>query len=148
MNTKNGTYYKMHYIANGAFNRFQFMSYGDQESLIGDLLTLRRLAKRHHKLAEMDCNGAGVIRGVRYYIGMGFGEKPDAYEVREYGYGVKSAYLSKDNEKTVFDAESEKVEAKIGAICERLGLRVEFQGDPRGYTVRVFKGDRFLDMQA
>jgi hypothetical protein len=43
--------------------------------------------------------------------------------------------------------ESERVEDKIKAIAERLGLRVEFQGDPRGYTVKVFKGERFIDIQ-
>jgi hypothetical protein len=114
---------------------------------IYELLTLRRLANKHRKLAEMDCNGVGVVRGRVYYSGMSYGETPDAYEVREYGYGVRSAYLDKDTEETIFDTESDKVRAKIEAVCARLGLRVEFQGDPRGYTVKVFKGDRFLDIQ-
>jgi hypothetical protein len=105
-----------------------------------ELMTLRRLANKHRKLAEMDCNGVGVVRGVCYYNGT-----IDNYARREYGPFVQSAYTSDDV--TVFDVESDKVQAKIEAICARLGLRVEFQGDPRGYTVKVFKGDRFLDIQ-
>ena len=118
-----------------------------QTPFIMELLTLRRLANKHHKLAEFDCNGVGYIRGRVYYSGMGYGEKPDDHEVREYGCGVKSAYLSKDAEETIFDAEQDKVRQKIEGICNRIGLRVEFQGDPRGYTVKFYKGDRFLDIQ-
>lgn len=114
---------------------------------IYELLTLRRLANKHHKLAEMECNGVGCVRGRVYYSGMSFGEKPDDYEVREYGYGVRSAYLDKDTEETIFDVEQDKVRRKIGAICKRLGLTVDFQGDPRGYTVKVFKDGVFLDLQ-
>lgn len=121
-------------------------------AMIPDMLTLRRLAKKHHRLAEMDCNGEGVIRGQHYYNGT-----IDDYARREYGYHVKSAYrvLSttlKDprlaEETTIFNIESEKVEGKIKAICDRLGLRVEFQGDPRGCTVKIFKGNQFLDIQS
>lgn len=123
------------------------LEYDEALKLLPSLMTLARLARKHHRLAEMDCNGYGVVRGQIYYSGMGFGDKPDSYEVREYGYGVKSAYLTADTEETVFDIEQDKVKAKIQGICNRLGLRVEFQGDPRGYTVKVFKGDRFLDIQ-
>lgn len=112
-----------------------------QTPFVYELLTLRRLANKHHKLAEMDCNGEGVIRGQHYYNGT-----IDDYAKRTYGYGVKSAYLT-DGDTTVFDIESDKVQDKIWAITKRLGLRVEFQGDPRGYTVKFFKGDRFLDIQ-
>ena len=116
--------------------------------LVGNLLTIRRLAKKHHRLAEMDCNGEGYIRGQRFYAGMSYGEKPDAYEVREYGYGVKSAYLSKDAEETVFDLESEKVSDKINVLVGKLGegWRVEFQGDPRGNTVKLFYSERYIDI--
>lgn len=103
------------------------------DKLIPDCLTLRRLANKHHRIAEMDCNGVGIIRGQAYTTGQG-------------GAFHKSAYLP-DGETTIFTAESDKVEAKIQGICDRLGLRVEFQGDPRGYTVKVFKGERFLDIQ-
>ena len=112
------------------------------EAFVKELLTLRRLSIKHHRLAEMDCNGEGVIRGIHYYTG-----PIDDYARRTYGYGVKSAYLL-NSETTIFDVESEKVFDKINGICNRLGLRVEFQGDPRGYTVKVFKGDTFLDIQA
>lgn len=105
------------------------------------LLTLRRLAIKHHRLAEMDCNGEGVIRGVHYYNGT-----IDEYAKRTYGYGVKSAYVSDDV--TVFDIESEKVSDKIKVLANKIGLFVEFQGDPRGYTVKFYDGQkRFIDIQ-
>lgn len=109
---------------------------------IYELLTLRRLANKHHKLAEMDCNGEGVIRGVHYYAG-----SIDNYAKCRYGGGVKSAYNNSDSGETIFYDEGEKVETKIKSICKRLGLTVEFQGDPRGYTVKVFKDGVFLDLQ-
>ena len=93
-------------------------------------MELQRLAKKHHKLAEMDCNGEGVIRGVHYYNGT-----IDDYAKRTYGYGVKSAYLK--DETTVFDVESEKVQDKIKKLAQDLRLDVEFQGDPRGATVKI-----------
>lgn len=107
-----------------------------QTPFVYELLTLRRLAKKHHRLAEMACNGEGVIRGQFYSMAVGGGIPIPC---------TKTAYVSDDM--TVFDVESDKVEAKIKAICDRLGLRVEFQGDPRGYTVKFYKGDRFLDIQ-
>jgi hypothetical protein len=115
------------------------------EQFVNELLTLRRLANKHHNLAEMDCNGSGYIRGQAYYSG-----RIDEYAKREYGYNVKCSYgdlLPEVDTPSIFQIECDKVETKIKAICERLGLRVEFQGDPRGYTVKVFKGDRFLDIQ-
>lgn len=32
----------------------------------------------------------------------------------------------------------ERLEKRIKAICEKIGCRVETDGDPRGYTVKVF----------
>jgi hypothetical protein len=90
------------------------------EELWNGLQKVRRLAKRHDRLAEMDCNGEGYVRG-KFYRCDG---------------SVPSAYMP-DGETTIFDAESEKVAAKITAICKPLRIKPEFQGDPRGYTVRL-----------
>ena len=108
------------------------------------LLSLRRLAKKHHRLAEMDCNGEGVIRGVHYYNGT-----IDDYARREYGQGVQSAYIKDDaKERTVFDVEDDKLRLKIEKLCKIIGLTVEFQGDPRGYTCKFYdETKRFLDIQ-
>ena len=100
-------------------------------NFVNDLLTLRRLILKHHRIAEMSCNGEGSIRGTFY-----------SWDNSRF---AKSPAISDDL--NVFDVESDKVETKIKAITERLGLRCEFQGDPRGYTVKVFYGDRFLDIQ-
>lgn len=127
------TYYKM--LEQLESVGFPIKGVWKDEPMALECLTLRRLAKKHHRLAEMACNGEGVIRGQWYYCGSLIGQK----------MYTKTAYISDDV--TVFDVESDKVEAKIKAICERLGLRVEFQGDPRGYTVKMFKGDRVLDVQ-
>lgn len=139
----NGTQYKIGY---------RLFMQGFSEDYITEnmqtLLTLRRLAKKHHKLAEYDCNGIGWIRGQAYYTGMSYGETPDEYERREYGYSVKSAYLSPDSEESIFDIESDKVADKIRALAEKCALRVEFQGDPRGYTVKFYdRTNRFVDLQ-
>ena len=104
--------------------------YEGQKAFVLQLLTVARLARKHHRLAEMDCNGEGYIRGKFYRCD---GSMPGAYV---------------DQDTTIFTAEGDKVERKIEDICKRLGLRVEFQGDPRGYTVKVYSGDRFLDIQA
>ena len=102
-----------------------------------------RLAKKHHRLAEMDCNGVGYVKGSMYYNGV-----IDDYARREYGFGVKSAYFSPDVEVTIFDVESEKVQDKIEDLVSQLGAdwRVEFQGDPRGNTVKVYFLDRWVDI--
>lgn len=111
------------------------------EECVSTLLTIRRLAKKHHRLAEMDCNGEGVIRGVHYYNGT-----IDDYARRTYGHGVKSAYAKDDV--SVFDVESEKVSDKIKALVKTLGAgwHLEFQGDPRGNTVKLYYQDRYIDI--
>lgn len=119
------------------------------EQFVLNLLTIRRLARKHHRLAEMDCNGEGVIRGVHYY-----GGTIDDYARRQYGYGVKSAYVKDDV--SVFNVESDKVSDKIKALIEKLPYdamkgqlypwKVEFQGDPRGNTVKLFYIDRYIDI--
>lgn len=99
--------------------------------ILPTLLTLRRLAKKHHKLAEIACNGEGYIRGQFYSGDSNTGN---------------TAMVT--NGVYVWDIESGKVEAKIKALTDKIGLRVEFQGDPRGYTCKFYFGERFLDLQA
>ena len=117
------------------------------EQVVLKLLTIRRLAKKHHRLAEFMCNGEGWIRGQRYYCGT-----IDDYARREYGAGVKSAFPSRnddvDADVSVFDEESDKVEAKITDLVKQLGegWKVEFQGDPRGNTVKVTYIDRWINI--
>jgi hypothetical protein len=123
------------------------IEYGEQMHKIHPVyLTVRRLAKKHHRLAEMSCNGCGYVKGQNYTTALSFGNKPDAYHVREFGYGVKSAYLTEDAENDVFDVESERIETKIKALCDKVGFRVEFQGDPRGNTVKLFNGERQVEI--
>lgn len=120
---------KMYYRVSEALNLDMHSENTNQN--IKELMTLKRLAGKHHRLAEMSCNGEGSIRGKFY-----------SWDSSKY---ATSPAISDDLD--VFNVESDKVEAKIKAICDRLDLRVEFQGDPRGYTVKVFKDDRFLDIQ-
>ena len=81
------------------------------EQIINTCLTLRRLAKKHHRLAEMSCNGYGYVKGQNYYCGT-----IDDYARREYGFNVKSAYVQDDVD--IFDVESDKVADKIKAPIE------------------------------
>ena len=104
----------------------------EQLTIEATIKAIGRLAKKHNKLAKMECNGAGVIRGQSY-----FGGRIDDWARREYGHNVKSPYLT-DGETTIFQFESEKIERKILALIEGTLLTVEFQGDPRGATVRLF----------
>ena len=84
------------------------------------LLTIRRMAKKHDRLAEMSCNGEGTVNGKWYRLD---GSTP-------------GAYISDDV--TVFDVASDKLEEKIGEVVKGIkGVTVEFQGDPRGYTVKL-----------
>ena len=136
---KSATYYRMFFQVAEALAKTLPLEKGEEITL--KLLTIRQLAKKHHRLAEMDCNGEGWIRGQRYYCG-----KIDDYAQREYGAGVKSAYVAQDT--MIFDVESDKVEAKIKDLVSQLGKgwAVEFQGDPRGNTVKVSFNNRWIDL--
>lgn len=110
--------------------------YEERQKFLETLFIIRRLALKHHRLAEMDCNGVGYVRGATFYAG-----NIDDYARREYGYGVKSAYTVPGSEDTIFTIESEKLEARIMALADSVGLVASFQGDPRGYTVKIEKPD-------
>ncbi len=110
---------------------------------------ISRLARKHHKQAENDCNGVGYVKGQVYYTG-----NIDDFAKKTYGYNVKDAYLTKDCEETIFNLESNKIESKInGLILENIGktksasaFKVEFQGDPRGNTVKLFYENEQIDL--
>lgn len=101
-----------------------------RQQWITQYFKIRRLAKKHHRLAKMDCNGEGVLRGYTYTRGNVEGK--DRWKI--------SAYL-RDGETTIFTAESDKVEAKISELALSIGLLASFQGDPRGNTVKLETGD-------
>lgn len=104
------------------------------------LLVIARLAKKHHRLAEMACNGEGYVRGKLYTCGQVEGYAVSAYTYHSEGVADESI--------TVFDVESDKVEAKIKALVSKLGTgwAVEFQGDPRGNTVKVSYNNRWINL--
>jgi hypothetical protein len=88
---------------------------------VENILKIRRLALRHHRLAEMDCNGEGVVNG-KFYRCDG---------------SIPSSYLP-DGETTVFTAASDKLELKMKILCDFIqNATIEFQGDPRGATVQM-----------
>ena len=110
---------------------------------------LKRLYLKQHKQCENDCNGYGYVKGQMYYTG-----SIDSYAKREYGYNVKSGYVS-ENE-TVFYAEIDKLEGKINKmLCQFVldkyalwrvkPLKVEFQHDPRGLTVKLYYNGNLID---
>ena len=101
---------------------------------------IKRLAKKYQIQAENSCNGYGVVKGTRYYSGISYGQQPDEYAIREYGRNVKSAYTSANQEETVFDAEADCIKNRILAIIKGTQFTVTFQGDPRGWCVRLFIG--------
>jgi len=93
--------------------------YDKRQEFMAAIMSVRRLERKSQRLNEYECNGEGYFGGKFYRLD---GSTP-------------GAYVSEDV--SVFDAALDKVQAKIRAIAEPVGLAVEFQGDPRGYTVRV-----------
>lgn len=84
------------------------------------LMQVRKLAFKHHRQAENDCNGEGYIPRKGFF-------KCDS----------PSGYLP-DHETTVFLAEMDKIESKINSLLAKTPFFAKYQGDPRGYTVKVF----------
>lgn len=77
---------------------------------------LIRHAVTHGNLAEAECNGPGdYVNRIPY---------PRAGEI----YAEHQAMIER---------RTAQIERKITAICVNLGLRADFGGDPRGYTVKV-----------
>ena len=103
------------------------------------LQKVKRLAKKHHRLAEMDCNGYGVVKGKMYYNGT-----IDSYAKKNYGYNVQSAFV--EDEVTIFDVEADRIEDKIKDLIKGTAFNVEFQGDPRGNTVKLTFEGAFIEL--
>ena len=114
---------------------------------------VKRLYLRHHRQAENDCNGCGVVKGQSYYTG-----SIDDWAKRKYGYDVKSGYVNnkKYGEITIFYQELKNIQAKIEKLVYQFNLdkyslwrvkplRLEFQGDPRGYTVKLYYNDNLIE---
>lgn len=101
------------------------------------LQRIARLSKKHLRQCENACNGAGVVNGQAYSLG-----SIDDYARREYGYGVKSGYIADDV--SVFDKEIDKIEDKINRLIKDTKFSVEYQHDPRGYTVKLSYEGSFI----
>ena len=98
---------------------------------------VKRLANKHQTQAVNGCNGYGVVKGQMYY-----GGSIDNYARREYGQSVKSSYIDKDCEENIFDKEGSAIQDKINLLIKDTRFTVEYQGDPRGNTVKLFyEGD-------
>jgi len=109
------------------------------------LQKLIRLAKKEWRQCENSCNGHGVVKGKMYYTGLSHGQLAGDYERREYGYSVQSAYLSNDAEETVFDNEIDNIREKIENLIKNTKFSCEFQGDPRGQTVKIFYNNSYIN---
>jgi hypothetical protein len=110
-----------------------------------------RLAKKHQQQCVNSCNGEGFVNGQRYYSGM-----IDDYAQRTYGQNVKSAYFD-DSEESIFDIEAGKIEDKINKLVYQFNykkyalwrvkpLKIEYQGDPRGNTVKLFYENDYIEL--
>lgn len=99
---------------------------------------IARLSKKHQRQCENSCNGQGVVNGQIYYNG-----SIDDYAKRTYGYNVKSAYVNDDE--SIFDVEAGKIEDKINRLIKDTRFKVEYQGDPRGYTVKLYYEGDFIN---
>jgi hypothetical protein len=105
----------------------------------GIVKKVQRLALKHHRQAENDCNGEGWVKG-KFYRCDG---------------SVEGTYLN-DGETTIFDWEMGELENKINdliTIHNRLKyqtsekpFKVEFQGDPRGATVKLYYDGEYIGL--
>jgi hypothetical protein len=95
-----------------------------------------RLVNKHHKQCENDCNGEGYINNKWYRC-----DNPSAYV----------------NDETVFYIEIKRIEDKINKLIYQFNmdkyslwrvkpLKVEYQHDPRGNTVKVYFEDDFIEL--
>lgn len=85
---------------------------------------VKRLAAKHLRLCEYDCNGEGWVKG------------------KFYRCDNSAAYVG---EETVFYVESLAIEGKIEKIITD-NFRVEFQHDPRGSTVKLYYNNDIVDI--
>ncbi len=109
---------------------------------------VKRLYHKHSRQCENACNGTGYLNGQTYSLGT-----IDDYARREYGHNVKSGYVKDDV--SVFDVEIERIEDKILRLlgyttikpiqqARETMFRVEFQHDPRGYTVKLYYKEEMI----
>jgi len=103
---------------------------------------IARLAKKHQRQSENACNGIGYVGSQVYYNG-----SIDDYAKRTYGQNVKSAYLTEDCEETIFNQEAGRIEDKIKELIkDKRNFVVEFQGDPRGATVKLTYEGEYIEL--
>ena len=79
---------------------------------------VKRLAVQHQRQCENDCNGEGWVKG-KYYKN----NSPDAYIDDESIFNIVACEISAKIEKLIVDKKQ---------------FSVEFQGDPRGATVKLY----------
>ena len=107
---------------------------------LSQLMTkLKSLSRAHHKQCENSCNGRGYIGRQCYTLGT----------VQGTPHNIKSGYvdLTRNDSQTVFDTECDRLEDKMRNIMKNLQSngklnnivlgKFEFQGDPRGATVKL-----------
>lgn len=123
-----------------------FFGQNNLEFTVNDYDIIRKIKRLYHKYqrqAENSCNGIGYVRGQVYYCG-----NIDEYAKRQYGYNVKSAYITQadlDEGESIFDKEMERISDKINSLIKYIPqFKVEYQGDPRGYTVKLYYNDELI----
>lgn len=116
----------------------------DDYKFVEDMHKLKLLARKDHAICELDCNGEGWLRGTFYTCGDVEHEKSEHPT-----WPIKSAYEG-GYEENIFARESGKIAEKIRTIVSKYPfLKVEFQGDPRGNTVKVELADteQYIDLE-
>lgn len=92
---------------------------------------VQRLTRKHYRQAENDCNGEGYVKG-KFYRCDG---------------SVEGAYI---DESTVFEIEMNAIEIKITELLIKNNKnnqwKVEFQGDPRGATVKLYYETKYIEL--
>ena len=89
-----------------------------QDELCFDILRLRRIARKLHRINENECNGWPRM----------------VVEVRDdklYRYGVEDEEWRERDEKA-----EERLQARMMEIAEKWGMPLYHQGDPRGWAIK------------
>ena len=103
---------------------------------------ITRLAATYDRLAEAECNGDWPCdNGVREVIFCG---RCGSGYVKSYTYLSPRDALTDNRGEVIAETngricKSCRTKDNISALCEEYGIAVEFQGDPRGWTVKLSK---------
>lgn len=107
------------------------------------LQKISRLAKAHKRQCENECNGEGWIPRKGFFRLCG----PYSARVQDAHVSIEDGYSMPEEGITHFFKEIERLEERMLSLAGGGDFCLEFQYDPRGATVKVFRnGTDYTDL--